>query len=129
VKTILYLKIIKKVENVFIFNFVRCNFWGFKHFGTCKFITFKLPAKNLIKISKTQKGTSSLFEIIPDRVEQLQVNLSITDWSGLKIRKLSKNNNTRGVFGDVIFHIPLSDEIELEVKLYKKQGRGKKIYF
>lgn len=63
-----------------------------------------------------------MFEFNPDRIEKLEANLSITDWSGLKIRKISKNNNTRAVFGDVIFHIPLSDEIELEVHAYKKQG-------
>lgn len=52
----------------------------------------------------------------------MEANLTVNDWSQLKIRKISNTNRTRAIFGDVFLYIPFGNNIEVAVEAYKKQG-------
>lgn len=58
-------------------------------------------------------------EVILQYCEQLE-GQEFLDWTNVKVKKLNKT--TRGLDGSLIFHIPLDDSLEVEGRLYMKQG-------
>lgn len=58
-------------------------------------------------------------EITLQYCEQLK-GQDLIDWTNFKVKKLNKT--ARGLDGAIIFHIPLDDSIEVEGRLYMKQG-------
>ncbi|KAL7010912.1 hypothetical protein ACKWTF_014010 [Chironomus riparius] len=67
------------------------------------------------------KSSSSkpYFEVLTDRLEELENNNQLFDFSGLKVRKVNK---TRSFIGDIVLINPLGDDIFLEIAAYIKQG-------
>lgn len=58
--------------------------------------------------------------MIFDRIEVLLESPETGEWH-LKIRKVNK---TRAIFGYIHFDHPIGNEVEIELKLLKKQGRN-----
>lgn len=63
----------------------------------------------------------SFIEIILDRCVQLEGDReNFIDASNLKVKKL--NRTTRGIVGNLTFHVPLDNSYLAEATVYKKQG-------
>lgn len=66
-------------------------------------------------------SVESYFDAQLDRFEVLYQNEKFTDWKGLKVKKLNKT--TRALVGEIKFFIDFDNDINVEVKSYKKQGK------
>jgi hypothetical protein len=66
--------------------------------------------------------------VILDQFEERWQNLTITDWYGLRVRKMSRTNKTRIIFGDVLINAPFGDNVDIETWVYKKNGEKIKIF-
>lgn len=65
------------------------------------------------------KLVESYFDAQMDRFEVLYQNLSYSDFSQLKVRKVNK---VRSLVGEIKFFVPFGNDITIEAKAYKKQG-------
>lgn len=97
-----------------------------KGFGFC--IIYKMKILLIFTIFFLKQSFSEMkvplpkpayFDIQLDRFEQLYANLSICDFSGLKVRKVNK---IRSLIGKLIISEPMDRDILFVTKTYKKQG-------
>lgn len=66
-------------------------------------------------------GVESYFDFIQDRVEVLYQNETFTNWKDLRFRKINKT--TRALVGKIVFYVDFGNQIMIEMKSYKKQGK------
>ena len=71
------------------------------------------------KHSQNPPIQNTYLEIIPDRIERLLESTETGYWH-LKVRRVNK---TRAIFGYISFLKPMGDDIQLEAKSLKKQGK------
>ena len=82
------------------------------------FFNSKMNPKVLILILSINL-VQSYFDVQMDRFEVMEQDTRYTDWSEMKIRKVSK---VRSLIGHVKIEVPVGNNVLVEGKAYKKQG-------
>ena len=65
-------------------------------------------------------SVESYFDVLLDRFEVLFQDEKFMDWKGLKVKKVNK---TRSLAGEIKFLQPLGNDVIVEGKALKKQGK------